>query len=100
MIVHAGAASEVRAASAFVESAAIAPAGLRAALSVSGRAAPDPDHEIECLIPLQPAAPVAVGALGDALRARVGKPLRWFGRTDARSDWQMLAPDTAGRFAE
>jgi hypothetical protein len=100
MIDDAGAASEVRDASALVDNASIASAGLGAARSVSGRAAPVPDHEIECLIPLQPAAPVAVGALGDALRARVGKPLRWFGRADARSDWQLLAPDTAGRFAE
>jgi hypothetical protein len=59
-----------------------------------------PDHEIECLIPLQPAAPIAVGAIAAGLHARVGKALRWFGRPDARSDWQRLASDTAGRFGE
>lgn len=69
-----------------------------------GRAAPKiapaPDHEIECLIPLQPAAPVAAGALAAGLHARIGKPLRWFGRPDARSDWERLAGNTPGRFSD
>ena len=59
-----------------------------------------PDHEIECLIPLQPAAPVAAGAVAAGLNARIGKSLRWFGRTDPRADWQQLATDTPGRFAD
>ena len=59
-----------------------------------------PDHEIECLIPLQPAAPVTVAALGAGLGARIGKPVRWFGRVDARSDWQRLDAETQGAFAE
>ena len=62
--------------------------------------AAQPDHEIECLIPLSPAAPIAVGALAAGLHARIGKPLRWFGRTDARADWQLLAADTPGRYAD
>jgi len=49
---------------------------------------------------VQPAAPVAAGALAAGLHARIGKPLRWFGRTDARADWQPLASDTSGRFAD
>ena len=61
---------------------------------------PQPDHEIECLIPLQPAVPVAAGAMAAGLHARIGKPLRWFGRPDARSDWERLASETPGRFAE
>jgi len=69
-----------------------------------GRAAPKmppaPDHEVECLIPLQPATPVAAGALAAGLHARIGKPLRWFGRPDARSDWERLASDTPGRFSD
>ena len=76
------------------------PAVERAALRGAARSTQMPDHEIECLIPLQPAAPVAASALGAALGARVGKPLRWYGRTDARSDWQALTPDTPGRFGE
>lgn len=59
-----------------------------------------PDHEIECLIPLTPAAPIVAGALASGLHARIGKPLRWFGRVDARSDWQPLSSDTPGRFAD
>lgn len=64
------------------------------------RKLPQPDHEIECLIPLSPAAPIAAGALAAGLHARIGKPLRWFGRVDARSDWQPLASDTPGRFVD
>jgi len=59
-----------------------------------------PDHEIECLIPLQPAAPVPASAIAAGLGARIGKALRWFGRADARSDWQRLTADTPGRFGE
>jgi hypothetical protein len=59
-----------------------------------------PDHEIECLILLQPAAPVTATALAAGFRARLGKPLRWFGRADPRSDWERLASDTPGQFAE
>ena len=66
----------------------------------AARATLAPDHEIECLIPLQPAAPVAAGALAAGLHARIGKPVRWFGRLDARSDWERLASDTPGRFAD
>ena len=59
-----------------------------------------PDHEIECLIPLQAAQPVPVAAISGGLNARIGKAVRWFGRADARSDWQRLAHDTPGRFGE
>ena len=59
-----------------------------------------PDHEIESLIPLQPAAPVVAGALAAGLHARIGKPLRWFGRADPRADWARLTSDAPGRFAE
>ena len=85
---------------ALAENASTAPVGVGSSRGATGRTAAMPDHEVECLIPLQPAAPVAVSALGDALRARIGKPMRWFGRSDARSDWQKLVPDTAGRFSE
>ena len=70
----------------------------------SGARAPrmsaQPDHEIECIVLLQPAAPVEAGALATGLHARIGKPLRWFGRADARSDWAQLTSETAGRFAD
>ena len=64
------------------------------------KSVPQPDHEIECLIPLQPASLVPAGAVGAGLHARIGKPLRWFGRVDARSDWQRLSSDTPGRFSD
>ncbi|HEX6794823.1 MAG TPA: hypothetical protein VF304_13320, partial [Casimicrobiaceae bacterium] len=64
------------------------------------RRLPQPDHEIECLIPLSPTAPMAAGALAAGLHARIGKPVRWFGRIDARSDWVQLAAETPGRFAD
>ena len=66
----------------------------------ASRVSTQPDHEIECLVLLQPAAPVTAGALAPGLHARIGKPLRWFGRTDARSDWEQLTSETSGRFAE
>jgi len=67
---------------------------------LGARTAAMPDHEIECLIPLQPAAPVPASAILAGFGARIGKPLRWFGRADARSDWQRLTADTPGRFGE
>lgn len=66
----------------------------------AARSAPVPDHEIECLILLQPAAPVPASAIGTGFGARIGKALRWFGRPDARSDWQRLTADTPGHFGE
>jgi FtsZ-interacting cell division protein ZipA len=64
------------------------------------RKLPQPDHEIESLIPLTAPAPVSAGALAAGLHARIGKPLRWFGRVDARSEWQPLKADTPGRFMD
>ena len=60
----------------------------------------EPDPEIECVITLQPARPVGVGALAAGLHARLGKRLRWFGRTQPESPWQALAADTRGEFVE
>jgi len=80
--------------------AATSAAPLAPSKGQAARASSMPDHEIECLIPLQPAAPVTVAALGAGLGARIGKPVRWFGRVDARSDWQRLDTETQGAFAE
>jgi len=66
----------------------------------ASRVLTQPDHEIECLVLLQPAAPVTAAALATGLHARIGKPLRWFGRADARSDWEQLTSEASGRFAE
>jgi FtsZ-interacting cell division protein ZipA len=72
----------------------------RAGTSLGATSYPQPDHEIESIIPLTPQAPVTASALAAGLHARAGKRLRWFGRHDARSDWQLLADDVPGRFAD
>jgi FtsZ-interacting cell division protein ZipA len=61
---------------------------------------PQPDPDIESIITLQPVKPVTVGELAAGLHARVGKPIRWFGRKDANAPWQLLQKDTSGTFAE
>ena len=64
------------------------------------RGAPRPDPDIECIITLQPVRPLGVGAIAGGLRARLGKPLRWFGRRDTGQPWQRLRSDTPGEFFE
>jgi hypothetical protein len=59
-----------------------------------------PDPEIECIVTLQPAKAVGVGALAAGLHARLGKRLRWFGRVAPDAPWQQLASDTRGEFVE
>ena len=61
---------------------------------------PQPDPEIECVVTLQPVRPVYAGALAAGLHARLGKPLRWFGRRDETAPWQRLTGDTPGEFGE
>ena len=84
-----------------------APAGLPEAAmaeavpqSPSAPRSAQPDPDIECVIRVQPASPVTAGALAAGLHARVGKPLRWFGRSDPAAPWQLLRADTAGAFSE
>jgi FtsZ-interacting cell division protein ZipA len=59
-----------------------------------------PDPDIECVVSLQPVRPVSAGAVAAGLHARIGKPLRWFGRRGADAPWQPLKSDTAGQFSE
>jgi len=61
-------------------------------------AAPDPD--IETIVMLQPARPVAAGAVAAGLHARLGKPVRWYGRREPRGPWQRLAADSRGDYGE
>ncbi len=70
------------------------------AAGMSGNVIRQPDTDIECIVTLQPARPVSVGALAAGLHARMGKRLRWFGRTVAEGPWQGLASDTRGEFVE
>lgn len=75
-----------------------AAADSRAGAGLGDDAAPDP--EIESIVLLQPVQPVTAGALAAGLHARLGKPLRWFGRRGANDSWQRLRSDTGGEFAE
>ena len=72
-------------------------AGIVESEGATGRA---PDPEIECIVTLQPAKPVGVGAFAAGLHARLGKRLRWFGRTAPEGPWHLLATDTKGEFIE
>jgi hypothetical protein len=73
---------------------------LAAPSSVAERNSPRPDPDIECIVTLQPVRPVSAGALAAGLHARLGMPLRWFGRRGAGLPWQVLKSDTVGEFAE
>lgn len=73
---------------------------LGARSSVAERNSPLPDPDIECIVTLQPVRPVPAGALAAGLHARLGMPLRWFGRRGAGLPWQSLKSETVGEFAE
>jgi FtsZ-interacting cell division protein ZipA len=76
------------------------PAAMAYVSEGEGAAARRPDPDIECIVTLQPAKPIGAGALAAGLHARLGKRLRWFGRTAPDAPWQMLAADTRGQFVE
>jgi FtsZ-interacting cell division protein ZipA len=61
-------------------------------------AAPDPD--IECVAVLQPVQPAGAAAIAGGLHARLGKPVRWYGRRGGDAAWQRIASDTRGDYAE
>jgi len=61
---------------------------------------PQPDRDIECMAILQPARPLGAGALAAGLHARMGKRLRWFGRTSPGAPWVLLHSATQGEFVE
>ncbi len=95
-------ASDMAAADSPVESwaADAAPAQFSARAPTAERNGPQPDPDIECIVILQPVRPVSAGALAAGLHARLGRPLRWFGRRGAGLPWQLLKSDTVGEFAE
>lgn len=74
-----------------------APADSDRALDAKG---PQPDRDIECIAILQPAKPLGAGALAAGLHARMGKRLRWFGRSAPGSPWVLLNSATPGEFVE
>src|SRR4029453_10127251 len=78
----------------------VASAVAAARSSISPRIAAQPDPDIECMVTMQPVRPVTAGALAAGLHARLGKPLRWFGRRGESMPWQLLKSDTTGEFPE
>ena len=65
------------------------------------RNAPQPDPDIECIVALQPVNPLGAGGLAAGLHARLGRPLRWFGRRGPGLPWQLIRSETAaGEFSE
>ncbi len=100
--IHARIASAI-AADESVPPAPLRPAGGIAAgvgATANGRHSPQPDPDIECIVTLQPARPISAGALAAGLHARLGRPLRWFGRRGPELPWQILKSDTVGEFVE
>ncbi|MEP6942085.1 MAG: cell division protein ZipA C-terminal FtsZ-binding domain-containing protein [Betaproteobacteria bacterium] len=82
-----------------VESAAATAASMSSpSRAERGALAPDPD--IECVIALQPAQPVATQALAGALAAHAAKPARWLARRGAGLPWQSLDGGAAGPWTE
>jgi len=79
---------------------ATVPGAIAHSVETEGSGGRWPDPEIECIVTLQPAQPVAVGAFAAGLHARLGKRLRWFGRTAPGAPWQVLGTDTRGEFVE
>ena len=92
------AAGEIAPTSPLTAEGASAFGGARTAIAERNSAQPDPD--IECIVTLQPVRPVAAGALAAGLHARLGRPLRWFGRRGSGLPWQLLKSDTVGEFSE
>jgi len=76
------------------------PSIARADVLAPAFAGPVPDPEIESIVTIQPVRPIGVGALAAGLQARLGKPLRWFGRRGEGQPWQLLGSDSRGEFAE
>ncbi len=59
-----------------------------------------PDADIECVALLQPVQAVSTLALGPALSAGVGKPVRWLGRRGVGTSWQLIDAATQGPWHE
>jgi hypothetical protein len=59
-----------------------------------------PDADIETIVMIQPTRPATAGALSAGLHARIGKPVRWYGRREPRGPWQRLVTDSRGEYGE
>lgn len=89
-----------------LEAQSLAPAGTAptvlggSARPAASREPPPPDPDIECIVTLQPVKPASAGGLAAGLHARLGRPLRWFGRRAEGTPWQLLKSDSTGEFSE
>jgi len=59
-----------------------------------------PDPDIECVVELSALEPIGAALLSSGLSARLGKPLRWFGRVRAGGPWQLITPESTERYVE
>jgi hypothetical protein len=82
------------------EPAPMPPDAAAAAVPAGAAGQDEPDPEIECIVTLQPARPAGAGMLAAGLHARLGKRLRWFGRTAPGALWRPVRTDTRGEFVE
>ena len=82
------------------ETAGAVPASAMSLRGAMPDKAAQPDPDAECIVTLEPQHPIASAELGVGLHSRLGKPLRWLGRTGPGMPWQTLQPETPGEFSE
>jgi len=66
----------------------------------ASKASLNPDPDIECVVMLRPAQPVATAPLLAAIQTASAKPMRWLGRQIPGAPWQALDAATPGPWAE
>jgi len=59
-----------------------------------------PDPDVECIVALSLPQPVTASMLSAGLHARIGKTVRWFGRTAGSGGWQIVTDASTERFTE
>ena len=59
-----------------------------------------PDPDVECIVALSLSQPVTAAMLSAGLHARIGKTVRWFGRTAGAGAWHIVTDASTERFSE
>jgi len=59
-----------------------------------------PDPDVECIAALSLPQPVTASMLSPGLHARIGKTVRWFGRTAGSGAWHIVTDASTERFGE
>jgi hypothetical protein len=59
-----------------------------------------PDPDVECIVALSLPQPVTAAMLSAGLHARIGKTVRWFGRTTGSGAWHIVTDASTERFSE